>query len=137
MEANTYGIVPFFCNKVEPMIQYVHSDLNNILNFLNTSLGIIDIDILSALDNDFGIDMGDDDEIRCNPRPAIIEKINSHSGLGVVLQVRKGFIPKSKLLELFYILSPEYIYDHVMILIVRFDVSIVNVWKEVQEICYP
>ena len=135
MHEYTYGIIPFFCNKMEPMVQYVDSDLNNILNFLNTSIGIADEELLSALFNDFDQDIADD--MKSNPRQAIINEINCDNSFGVVLQVRKSFIPKSKLLELFYISSPEYIYDHVMILIVRFDVSIVNVWKEVQEICYP
>ena len=124
-----YGIVPIFCNKMIPMVQYMSSNIDDIFNHLQCKLGVTDEELLNSIEYDSSA------IIICDANESAIKYCTDDmEGVsGVLMSVYKVDVDSKTLSDNFYVELPECLHDHVVFLIIRFDNSIVDIWNEILE----
>jgi hypothetical protein len=123
-----YGIVPLFCNKMNPLIQMVSPDFKEILEYLNNNLQIDNSKIIK--DNNLEEYM-EEYKTEYDAIVSFVEKDLSSLNDCVILYLYS--IDSKNTDREFFIEDKDCLHKHTNYIVIKFNKTIKKVWNEVLE----
>ena len=118
-----YVIIPIFCNKMEPMVEYVAENLGEVFDYFEEEFGLTSSQIYQKIYSELDTDtIGE----------PTYHEIHTELSDGDTFNFYHT-VDKEKLLKMYKVSLPKCLHDKCHFVVHKVNGSMKNVWKEVQE----